>query len=117
MKVLLDTCVWGKAVTALTEAGHDAVWTGDWDEDPGDRAILQRAIAQQRIVITLDKDFGEMAVVEGLSHSGIVRLVGFSARQQGPTIVSVLERYANDLIAGSIVTVERRRVRIRPPED
>ena len=40
MKVLLDTCVWGGVRQTLSDAGHDVVWTGDWDEDPGDDEIL-----------------------------------------------------------------------------
>ena len=43
MKLLLDTCVWGKAQQALAEAGHDVEWAGDWEEDPGDEEILARA--------------------------------------------------------------------------
>ena len=43
MKLLLDTCVWGKAQQALAEAGHDVVWAGDWEEDPGDEEMLARA--------------------------------------------------------------------------
>ena len=35
MKILLDTCVWGGVVQELRAAGHDVVWTGDWQEDPG----------------------------------------------------------------------------------
>ena len=58
-----------------------------------------------------------MAVVEGLRHSGIIRLVGFSAREQGPATVSALGRYGAELASGSLVTVERGRIRIRPPED
>lgn len=30
MKLLLDSCVWGKARKELEMAGHDVVWTGDW---------------------------------------------------------------------------------------
>ena len=59
MKVLLDTCVWGGARIPLTEAGHDVVLAGDWSEDPGDVAILARAGAEGRVLVTLDKDFGE----------------------------------------------------------
>ncbi len=33
MKVLLDTCVWGGVQQALSAAGHDVVWTGDWQQD------------------------------------------------------------------------------------
>ncbi|MCZ7562896.1 MAG: DUF5615 family PIN-like protein [Burkholderiales bacterium] len=51
--------------TALAAAGHDAIWTGDWTPDPGDEAILEFAQRESRILITLDKDFGELAVVFG----------------------------------------------------
>lgn len=63
MKLLLDTCVWGGALPALREAGHDVVWTGEWDVDPGDQEILHQAYEQERILVTLDKDFGERVIV------------------------------------------------------
>ena len=43
MKILLDACVWGKAKERLAQEGHDVVWAGDWQEDPGDLEILKRA--------------------------------------------------------------------------
>ncbi len=54
MKVLLDTCVWGGVRQALSDAGHDVVWTGDWDEDPGDDEILAQAYRESRVLVTLD---------------------------------------------------------------
>ncbi|MFV1981414.1 MAG: DUF5615 family PIN-like protein [Rhodothermia bacterium] len=62
MKVMLDTCVWGGALPDLRTAGHDVVWTGEWDEDPGDDEILARAHAEERVLVTLDKDFCEMGL-------------------------------------------------------
>lgn len=115
MRLLLDTCVWGLGRVDLERAGHDVVWAGDWDEDPGDEQILAYAHQEERILITLDKDFGELAVVWGLPHHGIVRLVGFRAREQPRICLRVLERYGDDLLAGAIVTAEPRRIRIRPP--
>jgi hypothetical protein len=56
------------------------VWAGEWPEDPGDEAILATALAHGRILVTLDKDFGELAIVRDASHAGIVRIVGFAAR-------------------------------------
>lgn len=47
----------------LLEAGHDAEWCGDWPHDPGDDAVLGHAHAQGRTLVTLDKDFGELAIV------------------------------------------------------
>jgi predicted nuclease of predicted toxin-antitoxin system len=84
VKVFLDTRVWGKAKEALSRAGHDTEWAGDWDKDPGDEEILRLAHEQARVLVTLDKDFGELAVAFGRPHSGLVRLVGMSAREQGP---------------------------------
>jgi predicted nuclease of predicted toxin-antitoxin system len=116
MKLLLDTCVWGGTKTELQTAGHDVFWTGDLPEDPGDEDILAQAHREQRVLITLDKDFGEMVIRRNLPHSGIMRLVNIAARQQGTVCQEVLARYGDDLIRGAIVTVEAGRVRIRPPE-
>ncbi len=80
MKLLLDTCVWGGVQTELVAAGYDVVWTGDWSEDPGDEAILATAYSENRILVTLDKDFGELAIVRGTAHCGILRLVNLSTR-------------------------------------
>ena len=116
MRVLLDTCVWGGARESVAAAGHDVIWGGDWEDDPGDEALLARAYSESRVLVTLDKDFGELAIVQGLPHAGIVRLVGLRARAQGAAVVAVLERYGVLLSAGSLVTVEPGRVRVRPPE-
>ncbi len=115
MKVLLDTCVWGGARAALKAAGHDVVWAGEWPSDPGDDEILASAHGDGRVLVTLDKDFGELAVVRGRPHSGIVRLVGISAVQQGQVAARVLEMHGAELLRGAIITVEAGRLRIREP--
>jgi len=113
VRVLLDTCVWGGAKAPLAAAGHDVVWGGDWEEDPGDDEILARAHAESRVLVTLDKDFGELAVVRGMPHHGIVRLVDCSALRQAEVCLAVLARYAAELAQGALLTVEPFRVRIR----
>jgi predicted nuclease of predicted toxin-antitoxin system len=116
MKLLLDTCVWGGVLNILRDSGHDVIWTGDWSEDPGDEEILARAYEEKRVLITLDKDFGVLAIVQGKPHSGIVRLVNLASWQQGIACQRVLQLYMEDLQSGAIVTVEPSRVRIRPPD-
>ena len=54
MKLLLDNCVWGGALDELVKYGHDVVWVGNWNEDPGDFEILSRALLQNRVLITLE---------------------------------------------------------------
>jgi predicted nuclease of predicted toxin-antitoxin system len=115
MKVLLDTCVWGGVRKALSDAGHDVVWTGDWEVDPGDDEILAQAHGEGRVLVTLDKDFGTLAFLHGRPHAGIVRLVNLSTQHQAPVCLRVLAQYGSSLQAGAIVTAEHDRVRIRLP--
>jgi predicted nuclease of predicted toxin-antitoxin system len=114
VKFLLDACVWGRAVGELEAAGHDVVWAGAWPESPGDEEILAAAHAQGRVLVTLDKDFGELAIVREMSHSGIIRLVNFRAESQAQACLQVVERYEQDLVDGAIITVEPGRLRRRP---
>ena len=117
MKVLLDTCVWGGVRKALSDAGHDVVWAGDWTTDPGDEEILHRAHQETRVLVTLDKDFGELAIVRGLPHSGLIRLVNLSTSDQARISIAVLAKFGREFEAGAIITVEAARVRVRPPTD
>ncbi len=117
MNLLLDTCVSPQTRSALAEAGHDALWTGDWTPDPGDEAILEFAQRESRILVTLDKDFGELAVVFGKPHCGIVRLVDIHPSRQASVCGDVLARYGTELAAGAIVTVTTDRTRLRPADD
>jgi predicted nuclease of predicted toxin-antitoxin system len=61
------------AVEALRRAGHDVVWIRT--ESPGisDEEVLARAVSEQRVLVTFDKDFGELAYRAGLpSGCGVV---------------------------------------------
>lgn len=116
MKLLLDTCVSPRTRDALAAAGHDAVWTGDWTPDPGDEAILEPAHRESRILVTLDKDFGELAVAFGKPHAGIVRLVDLDPSRQAAVCQEVLARYGAELAAGAIATVTADRIRLRPAD-
>jgi predicted nuclease of predicted toxin-antitoxin system len=112
--VFLDSCVWGGALPALSGLGHDVVWSGSWASDPGDSTILATAHAERRVLVTLDKDFGELAILKGLAHSGIVRLTGFRAIQMASAIHHIVLTYGQELAEGAIVTADPDRIRIRP---
>ena len=89
------------------------IWAGDWPSDPGDEEILARAYSENRVLVTLDKDFGELAVAQGQPHSGIIRLVSLAIAQQARVCLKVLEMHGTDLLEGAIITAERTRIRVR----
>jgi predicted nuclease of predicted toxin-antitoxin system len=116
MRLLLDTCVWGKAADELRVDGHDVDWVGDWPTDPGDGEILARAHSEGRVLVTLDKDFGELIIVYRRPHSGILRVVDIPARKQAGVVQHVLILHGKELQAGAVITAEKGRLRIRPSE-
>lgn len=60
-RFLADENFLGDAVTALREAGHDIVWIRTDAPGSTDRQVLTRAVAERRILLTFDKDFGDLA--------------------------------------------------------
>mgnify|MGYP001013733833 CR=1 FL=1 len=116
MRLLLDTCVAGPVlIPILAHAGHDVIWSGHWEKDPGDAAILAYAYRERRVLITLDKDFGALAILHGEPHAGIVRLVNLSTKEQAQVCLLLFAEHAAELEAGAIITAERTRLRIRLP--
>jgi predicted nuclease of predicted toxin-antitoxin system len=109
----MDACVWGGNRNAFSSAGYDVVWASDWPKDPGDKEILSRAYKEKRILVTLDKDFGELAIVHNQPHCGIIRLVGLASQDQVNICLSVLRKHGRDLEKGAIITATKDRIRIR----
>lgn len=73
------------AVKALQDLGHDFLWARTDMRGEADDVILQRAQAEDRLVVTFDKDFGELAFRWGLPASCGVIL--FRLRTQSPDYV------------------------------
>src|SRR6185436_14576058 len=99
------------AVVSLRAAGHDVWWVRS--EAPGvtDREVLNRAALDDRLIITFDKDFGELAFHSRLPvETGIVLF-----RMQAPSSVQLatfVSRVLNsrDDWFGNFAVVDRFRV-------
>jgi predicted nuclease of predicted toxin-antitoxin system len=74
MKFLVDECTGTSVVACLRDEGHDAMAVVELMPEANDEEILARAVAEGRIVVTNDKDFGEMVFRSGLAHRGVVLL-------------------------------------------
>ena len=113
--ILLDSYVWGGALPTLLERGHDVEWKGLWEKDPGDEAILAYANSSLKILVTLDKDFGELAILKGMPHQGIIRLSGFRAGQMAAAIHHIITSFYQELNTGAIITADPKKIRVRNP--
>jgi predicted nuclease of predicted toxin-antitoxin system len=109
--LLLDTCMWQPTADDLRADGHDVIWSGEWDVDPGDAEILAIAFREQRVLITLDNDFGELALKRKLPHAGIIRIVDPDVRRHSAICRRVLHSHAEQLAAGAVVAADDDRTR------
>lgn len=87
MRLLADENVPGAAVQVLRASGHDVSWVRTDAPGASDVDVLAKAGGEDRLLLTFDKDFGELAFRRGLpAASGIVLLriplpsTGFSER-------------------------------------
>jgi predicted nuclease of predicted toxin-antitoxin system len=64
-RFLANENVPGEAVEAARQAGLDLEWVEEITQAADDDDVLARSIAGQRVLVTFDKDFGEMAFREG----------------------------------------------------
>jgi len=61
MRFALDENVPRSLVAALRARGHDVLWASEAMPAAPDAALLARAQAERRIIVTFDKDFGDLA--------------------------------------------------------
>jgi predicted nuclease of predicted toxin-antitoxin system len=117
MKLLLDQDVYGLTVKFLLEAGYDLLTVAQLDMSQApDEEVLKTAQSQNRILITRDRDYGNLIFVKGLG-SGVIYL-----RMQPNTLtavhselIRVLGLYAEPELIGAFVVVEADKHRFRRP--
>lgn len=115
MKFLLDVCSSSHSLRRLlVEGGHDVRLVSETDPRASDETVLAMAYEGGSIVITEDKDFGELIAVQRRPHSGIIRFLELSVSEQVAAMQEVLNRYRNELESGAVMVVTRGRIRIRP---
>ena len=116
MRFLDDMGVSSTTVEALRAADHDAVHLRDEGlvrlPDPD---IVAKALAESRIVLTFDLDFGDILAI---ARSEAPSVVIFRLRNQTPAAVNprlfrVIHDCAAELAGGALVIVEDEGFRVR----
>jgi len=114
MRILANENFPGLAITALRERGHDVVWIRTDAPGSKDRDILQKAETENRLLVTFDKDFGEMAFRLKLpASSGVIlfRITTPSPQSVAQKVITTLEGRTDWL--GHFSVVDDSRIRMR----
>jgi predicted nuclease of predicted toxin-antitoxin system len=75
LKLYLDQMIHLNVGEALRTEGHNVLRAAEVGQSRADDyEILQKAIAEKRILVTLDDDFGDWAVLPLTKHHGVIRL-------------------------------------------
>lgn len=112
MRFLIDTCAGRLLADWLRAGGHDVIRVTDSGADPGDSAVLRRAVDDRRILITMDKDFGALIHRDRMRHAGIIRLPHTTVAERIDLVRTILHRFPEVDLDGALITVRGTRIRI-----
>ena len=74
VKFLVDESTGKLLGLLLVDAGYDVTFVGDWKPGAIDKDVLKKAYTENRIIITDDKDFGELVFRQGQKSKGVILL-------------------------------------------
>ena len=99
LKFLVDVGVGKKVEEYLLEKRYDTKAVRSLDHRMPDQEIIRLAALEKRIVITMDKDFGELVYHSRMDHCGILllRVEDATGSEKQQVIAKILAKYANNM--------------------
>jgi predicted nuclease of predicted toxin-antitoxin system len=114
VNLFADESVDGPVVERLRWDGHGGVYVAELAPSITDDELLREANGQGAILVTADKDFGELVFRQGAVHAGVVllRLAGLEKLTKGEIVAEVCRLRGAELV-GSFTVISPGQVRIR----
>jgi predicted nuclease of predicted toxin-antitoxin system len=118
MILVADESVDRPIVERLRQDGHDTLYVAELGPGMKDEHVLQEANTRNALLLTEDKDFGELVYRLGRVHAGVVliRLAGLPPPSKAETVAIVLQNHAREL-PGAFTVISPGAVRIRKAPD
>jgi predicted nuclease of predicted toxin-antitoxin system len=115
MNFVADEGVDWPIVTRLRQLGHVVWYVAEASPSISDAEVLSQAENQQAILLTCDKDFGEMVFRQNVASRGVVlmRLHGLTLEQKTAVVENTLAQYGTQL-ANAFTVITPTKIRIRP---
>lgn len=113
MRFLADESCDFSVVRALRCSGHDVVAVSEISPRAEDPEVINLALREKRILLTEDKDFGQLVYSHGLESIGVIFMrFPSQTRKQIARDLSKLVKQEGDKLIGSFVVVQPGRIRI-----
>lgn len=118
MRLLIDQNLATRVAVLLRDAGHDAVHVSERGMSRADDdQVLALAVAEERVLVSEDTDFGALLARSRSPLPSLVLLRSadrLTTQARAELLIATIGRVEAELGTGAIVVVGRSRVRIRP---
>ena len=117
MKVVADESVDGPIVARLREDGHEVDYIAEMEPGMSDDRVLGHANLRQALLLTTDKDFGELVFRQGSLSAGVLllRFPGVSPSQKAEIVSRAVTRHGTEM-QKAFTVITSKIVRIRPKQ-
>ena len=107
-----ESCA-GPVIRALRDASHDVIAIAESAKGASDKTVIERAFNERRVLITEDRDFGELVYARGGSSAGVM-FVKFDRRARRAKAAAVVEAVAKlgERLRNGFTVIEPGRVRL-----
>jgi predicted nuclease of predicted toxin-antitoxin system len=113
MRFLADESCDCAVVQALRADGYDVLYISEFAPGAEDSQVMRLAAREERILLTEDKDFGQLVYAHGQKTYGVIFLrFPISARKKISRDVVRLVKQRGDELAECFVTVQPGRIRL-----
>ncbi len=115
MNLLADECLDSNIVAQLRQDGHSVLYVAEMEPGIADEIVLERANSHNALLVTEDKDFGELVYRQGLVHLGVVlvRLQGLSSAIRAKIVADAFALHGGEM-SNAFTAISPGLVRIRP---
>lgn len=114
MKFVADECVDGQIVARLRADGHEVAYVAEFGPGAGGEFVLEAANKTGALLLTADKDFGDLVFRMGRVTGGVLllRLAGLPECEKVEVVAAVVARHGDEL-REAFTVVTPRSIRIR----
>ncbi|MFN0164855.1 MAG: DUF5615 family PIN-like protein [Bryobacteraceae bacterium] len=114
MTLFADEGVDRQIVERLREDGHAIQYVAELERGISDELVLSSSREMSAVLITADKDFGELVFRRGLTNTGVllVRLAGLTSATKAAIVSDAVRDHGNELAcAFSVLSAGGMRIR------